>query len=71
MSTTLLASHSPTPSRSRIGLARRGPPESWIIARSTSQVTISPGVTRSRPQARAMIFSAKVIAIISLATRIP
>jgi hypothetical protein len=36
------------------------PPESWIIARSTAQVTISPGVTRSRPAARAMIFSANV-----------
>ncbi len=44
------------PRRSSIGFTRRGPLESWIIARSTLQVTISPGVTELRPAARAMSF---------------
>jgi hypothetical protein len=39
-----------------IGFTRRGPLESWIMARSTLQVTISPGVTAPRSAARAMSF---------------
>ena len=56
----LAGSQTSTPSRSSIGSTRRGPPESCIIARSTAQVTISPGDTDARPAARAMIFWASV-----------
>lgn len=44
-----------------VGLHAAGTTQSCIIARSTSQVTISPGRTRSRPEARAMIFSESVM----------
>lgn len=43
-----------------MGITRRGPPESCIIARSTLQVTTSPGATNVRPAARAMIFCERV-----------
>jgi hypothetical protein len=39
---------------------RRGPLESCIVARSTFQVTISPGVTELLPAARATSFWASV-----------
>ncbi len=42
------------------GQMRRGPPESSNSARSTLQVTTSPGFTAALPAARAMIFSASV-----------
>ena len=45
-----------------MGLSRRGPEESWNIARSTWQLTISPGMTWLRPAARAMSFWARVLA---------
>jgi hypothetical protein len=45
-----------------MGCSRRGPEESWNIAMSTPQVTISPTDTRSRPLARAMSFCASVCA---------
>ena len=45
-----------------MGLSRRGPEESWNMARSTRQLTISPGLTWSRPAARAISFWASVLA---------
>jgi hypothetical protein len=42
-----------------MGLRRRGPDESWNIARSTRQVTISPTRTEAWPAARAMSFWAR------------
>src|SRR6185503_14401281 len=61
MTTTLDGSQTLAPRRSSIGFTRRGPPESCIMARSTLQVTISPGVTELRPAARATSFWARVI----------
>ena len=55
-STTFDWSQTCAPSSSSIGFSRRGPLESWNIARSTRQVTISPGVTAVRPAARAISF---------------
>ena len=49
------------PSLSRIGLTRLGPPESWIMARSTLHTTISPVVTRLLPHASEISFWARVI----------
>src|SRR6202165_459971 len=45
------------------GFRPRGPLESWPIARSTLQVTISPGVTVGLPAARAINFWARVRAM--------
>ena len=64
MMTTLLRSQTSAPIRSSMGLMRLGPPESCIMARSTRQVTMSPGLTRASPAARAMIFSASVMVMV-------
>src|SRR3954468_11506330 len=63
MTTSFDGSQTLAPSRSRRGLSRRGPLESCTMARSTLQVTISPGVTLARPAARATSFWASVSAI--------
>src|ERR1700740_2524339 len=63
MTTTFFGSHTFAPSRSSRGCGPRGPLESWTIARSTLQVTISPGVTVGLPAARAINFWARVRAM--------
>ena len=48
-----------------MGLRRRGPDESWNIARSTRQVTISPKRTEAWPAARAINFWARDCAVMA------
>src|SRR4051794_17810651 len=60
-STTLSLSQIEAPSSSSSGFSRRGPDESWNIARSTLQVTTSPGAAWVRPAARATSFCAIVV----------
>src|SRR5260221_2500405 len=60
MTTTFEGSQTFAFRRSSIGLRRRGPLESCTMARSTLQVTISPGVTDFLPAARATSFCASV-----------
>src|SRR5215213_4700804 len=63
MTTSFFGSQIFAPRRSRRGLRRRGPLESWTMARSTLHVTISPGVTLARPAAFATSFWARLCAI--------
>src|SRR5690606_30372139 len=62
--TTLDLSQIEAPSLSSMGFRRRGPLESWNIARSTSQVTMSCNATDARPLAWAISFWASVCAVI-------
>src|SRR5690606_17611822 len=64
--TTLDLSQIEAPSLSSMGFSRRGPLESWNIARSTSQVTMSCSATEARPLAWAISFWASVCAVIGL-----
>src|SRR3954468_11026376 len=65
MTTTFEGSQTLAPRRSSRGFRRRGALESCTIARSTLQVTISPGVTTDLPAARATSFCARACATVT------